>query len=115
MGADFLDKRNRGYAKHIDRKRVALATGDLFTQEPNDQPRRVIANMKRGASLAIGDKLIVEKNGAGLTGCQGNSVVAEVEKVSPAIAAAVSKSSGIATGTVEKVNTISWTAEISIK
>lgn len=115
MGADFLDKRNKGYAKHIDRKRAALATGDLFTQEPNDKPRRVIAKLKRGFSLAKGDKLIIEKNGAGLTGCQGNSVVAEVETASPVIAEAVLKSSGVATGTVEKVNRISGTVEVSIK
>ncbi|HPE48219.1 MAG TPA: hypothetical protein PLR76_07475 [Hyphomonas sp.] len=115
MGAEFLDKRNKGYTKHIDRKRAALATSDLFTQEPNDQPRRVIAKIRRGASLAIGDKLIIEKNGAGLIGCQGNSVVAEIENASPTISDAVSKSSGVATGTVEKVNAISGTAEVSIK
>jgi len=115
MGADFLDKRNKGYAKHIDRKRAALATSDLFTQEPNDKPRRVIAKLRRGVGLVIGDKLIIEKNGAGLIGCQGNSVVAEVENASPAIADAISKSSGVATGTVEKINRISKTVEVSVK
>lgn len=115
MGADFLDKRNKGYAKHIDRKRVALATGDLFTREPNDQPRRIIAKMKRGADLIVGDKLIIEQKGASLTGCRGNSVVAEIENASTVITDAVSQSSGVAIGTIEKVNKVSGTLEVSIK
>ncbi len=115
MGADFLDKRNKGYAKHIDRKRAALATGDLLTQDPNNRPRRVIAKVRKGAGLAKGDQLIIEDTNGKLTGSQGNSVVAEVEKASPAISAAIAKSSGIAKGTIEKVNAISGTVEVSIQ
>lgn len=114
MGAEFLKKRNQGFEKHIDRKRAWLARGDLLTQTPNDKPRRVIAKMKRGSGLAKGDKLIIEKRGDILTGCRGNSVVAEVENASPVISEAVSASSGIAMGTVEKVNAISKTVEVSI-
>lgn len=114
MGSEFLKKRNKGFEKHIDRKRARLATGDLLTQTPNNRPRRVIAKMTCGSGLARGDKLIIEKRGNILTGCRGNSIVVEVEKASPVISKAVSASSGIATGIVEKVNVISKTVEVSI-
>ena len=114
MGADFLEKRNHAYEKHIDRKRVQLATVDLLTQTPNEKPRCVVVKLKPGCDLAKGDKLIIEKRGDMLTGSRGNSVVAEVMKATPVISEAVSASSGVATGTVEKVNPISGTAELSI-
>lgn len=114
MGAEFLKKRNHGYEKHIDRKRARLAAGDLLTRTPTDMPRRVLVKVRRGVGLAAGEKLLMELRGHALAGCRGNSIVADAENVSTAISEAVISASGVATGTVEKVNAFSGTAEVSI-
>lgn len=115
MGADFISKRNKSYKKHIDRKRVALATSDLLTQTPNNKPRRVSAKLKQGVNLSIGDEMIIQKYDQVWVCRCGNKIVAEIKKLPSTIASAISESCGIAVGVVEKIREMSDEVEVSVR
>jgi hypothetical protein len=74
MGAEELKKRRPSHDKYIDRQRVALATPDLFTRMPEDQPRSFIAVMENGIAPAVGRDHILQADKGKLMGCIGNSV-----------------------------------------
>lgn len=116
MGSEELKKRRKSHDKYIDKKRVELATPDLFTQTPRDQPRCALAHIFNGARVSEGDRLVIEVAQNKLLGKLGNSVVATFDQPPADILAAIKGSStGLAAGTIIKVNALSKTVEVSIR
>lgn len=114
MGADFVEKAAPTFKKSWDRARVALATADLFTREPNCAARTAVAELVGGAKLSVGDHLIVEADGSGLIALRGNTQVARFTNPSVELIKAVRDSCGVAKGTVEQVHDLAGIAEISL-
>ncbi|TIV29812.1 MAG: hypothetical protein E5V90_10865 [Mesorhizobium sp.] len=114
MGAEFLDKTKKTILRHIDTKRAALATSDFFTKVPTDQPRCAIATISGDAALKDGDSLIVESRNGAVNALLGNTIVARFDSPSNDLVAAIVKSGGVATGTVERVHRISKKVEVSL-
>src|SRR5262245_22405348 len=115
MGAEELKKRRPAHNKYIDRQRVALATPDLFTRMPEDQPRSFIAVMENGIAPVFGSEHILHADKGRLLGCVGNSVHFSAASAPPDILQAVSGGAGTAVGEIIRVNRISRTVEVKIK
>ena len=113
MGADFLKRTRKTHSKSIDAGKVRLATPDLFTQTPKDQPRCAIAILT-GEAVSTGEKLIIESEGKELVASKGNTVVARVKNPPADVITAISQSGGIAKGEIQKINAISKTVDISL-
>jgi hypothetical protein len=114
MGADFIEKAAPSFKKSWDRERVALATANLFTNQPTSLIRTVPADIVGGASLKAGELLVVEADGGGLAARRGNVIVARIDACRPELMAAVEASCGIAKGFVEQVHDLAGTVEISL-
>lgn len=115
MGAEELKKRRPSHDKYIDRQRVALATPDLFTRVPEDQPRSFIAVMEKGSKPAVGTDHILQADKGKLTGCTGNSVHFSTMNAPPDSLQAIKLGAGIAVGEIIRINPISGTVEVKIK
>jgi hypothetical protein len=115
MGAEELKKRRPSHDKYIDRQRVALATPDLFTQTPEDQPRSCIASVAVGATVEIGESFVIEPSEMGMLGRCGNSVVLHFGQPPCDILKAVRSGAGVATGEIRRINKLSRTVEVTIR
>lgn len=114
MGADFIEKATPAFKKSWDRARVALATADLFTREPNCAARTAAAEIIGNARLQVGDHVTVELQGDELIALRGNAEVARISKPSAELLKAVEHSCRVAKGTVEQVHNLAGVAEISL-
>jgi hypothetical protein len=114
MGADFIEKATPSFKKAWDRARVALATADLFTREPNCASRTATAEIIGCSKLHVGDRLTVERDELGLVALRGTAEVARFAKPSEELIKAVDSSCGIAKGVVEQVHDLAGVAEISL-
>jgi hypothetical protein len=54
MGADFLERTKKTIRRSWDRERVALATSDLLTHQPNCAGRSVVGEIINDAKLSAG-------------------------------------------------------------
>jgi hypothetical protein len=114
MGSEFLSKTKRTITKHIDAKRVALATPELFTIRPTDQPRCSIASIDPGVTVNVGEILIAESGNGSVKLRRGNSIVASLDNPTNNIKADIERTGGAANAVVQRVHTLSMKAEISL-
>lgn len=114
MGSEILKIISKSYKKGIDKSRARLATADLFTQAPVNQPRSAVACITDKSSLKSGEKVIIEPRGKELVASRGNSVVALFKNPPADIMTAITQSGGIAKGEIQKINNLSKTADITI-
>jgi hypothetical protein len=114
MGADFPEKAAATFKKSWDKARVALATADLFTQQPSCAARTAAAEIVDGTKLHVGDRLTVELEEGGLVARRGLTEVAHFTSPPAPLLEAMKSSCGIATGTVEQVHDLAGVAEISL-
>ena len=114
MGDDFLSRTKPAITKHIDGKRVALATPDLFTLNPADQPRRSVASIDSNTAICSGERVILEAQGRSILLLKGNAVVGRFDNPAPEILKAISNSGGAAGGIVHRVLKLSRKAEVSL-
>jgi len=114
MGADFIRKAAKSFQKSWDRRRVELATSDLFTRQPSCAARTAEADIVNNARLQSGEAVTVQAADNGLIAMRGLSVVARFHNPSTDLVAAVRSSCGVAKGTVEQVYSLSGVAEISV-
>jgi hypothetical protein len=115
MGSEELKKRRQSHDKYIDRQRVTLATPDLFTRTPQDQPRSCVATLTPGASVEIGESFIIEPAEDGMLGRRSNSVVLTFSQPPADILNAVRSSARIAIGEILCINKLSRTVDVMIK
>ena len=114
MGADFLERTRKTIKRSWDHQRVALATSDLFTRQPDAATRSVVGEIIGDAKLAPGDKLTVEKDAGGLVARRGLIDVVRISDATTDVVRAVEESCGVGVGTVEQVHDIARVAEITI-
>lgn len=59
MGLDFISKTKKSFRKGLDQSLVNLGTPDLFTREPNCQPRTYAGTVRTGTKLDLGEEVVV--------------------------------------------------------
>lgn len=114
MGIEFLTRTRTTIRKHIDRKRVQLATPDLFTEQPTNQPRCAMISLQQGAAVKEGDRLIIELHKTSITARRDNSVVGVYENPNSEVLTNLANSGGTAGGIVRRVLKLSGKAEVSL-
>ncbi len=114
MGAEFIRKAAKGFQKSWDRRRVELATPDLFTRPASCAARTAEADIVGDARLRLGDAVTVQASENGLIAMRGLNVVARFHTPSADLVAAVRSACGVAKGIVEQIHPLSGVAEISV-
>ncbi len=114
MGSEFLNRTRPTIVKHLDAKRAELARETLFTLQPKNQPRSSIASIDANASVAGGERLIVECRNGQLKLYRGNAVVGTLDNPAPDIVSAIERTGGAANGIIERVHVLSKKADVSI-
>lgn len=114
MGADFLERARKTIKRSWDRQRVALATSDLLTRQPERGGRACVGEIIGNARLTPGEKLTVEKDGLALVARRGLREVIRIKQPPADLAKGVEASCGIAVGTVDQVHDDAGVVEISI-
>jgi hypothetical protein len=114
MGADFLERVRRTIKRSWDRQRVALATSDLLTRQPDCVGRSVVGEIIGDARLARGERLTVEKDERGLVARRGVTDVIRIEGAPPGVIRGIEESCGVGVGMVNQVHDQAGVAEISI-
>lgn len=114
MGADFLERARKTIKRSWDRHRVALATSDLLTRQPECAERSIVGDIIGDAQLAPGDRLNVERDDYGLVGRRGITDVLRITSAPAEILRGIDESCEIGVGIVEQVHEVAGVAEISI-
>ncbi|MEY2395085.1 MAG: two-component system, response regulator / RNA-binding antiterminator [Acidobacteriaceae bacterium] len=114
MGSDFLERTKKTIKRSWDRQRVALATSDLLTRQPNCAGRSVAAEVVGNAKLSTGEKLTVESDAGGLVIRRGLDEVARTTDAPADVVQGIKDSCGIAVGTVDQVHERAHVVEITI-
>src|SRR5712691_9305577 len=104
MGADFLERVKKTIKRSWDRERVALATSDLLTRQPDCAGRSVVGEIIGNAKLSPGEKLTVEKDAEGLIVRRGLTGVVRITQAPADVIRGIEESCGIGVGTVEQVH-----------
>ena len=114
MGSEFLSKAKRPIEKHIDSKRMKLATPDLFTVKPTEMPRRYVVTLTSDAKVSDGEALIVGPKDGKLNMYRGNKVVGSFDNPGDGAISEIERSGGVANGRVERVHKLANKAEVSL-
>jgi hypothetical protein len=114
MGADFLERTKKSFKRSWDRERVALATSDLLTQQPDCAVRSVVGEIIGNAQLSPGERLTVEKDGTGLVARRGLIDVVRISQAPPDVVRGINQSCGVAVGTVDQVHDPARVVEITV-
>ena len=114
MGIDFIRKAAKSFRKGLDRRRIELATPNLFTQKPSVAPRAYAAQLRNEATVGVGEKLGVRLDGQNVLATRGLERVAVFKSPSADLKNALSASFGEASGTVQTVHSVSRIAEITV-
>ena len=113
MGSDFQEKTKKTIVKHLDAKRIELATRDLLTTMPTDQPRSFLASIEGRCDVSGGTKMMAEADGTSILLRQGSSYVARLDNPPADLVAKVANAGG-AGATVEHVHALSKKLEVSL-
>lgn len=114
MGIDFVRRAARSFHKGLDRRRIELATPNLFSQQPTAAPRSYAANLGTGKSLAEGEKLGVRLDGERVIAMRGLDPVATFDRPPAELVKALAASHGEACGVVKQVHGMAQMAEIDV-
>ena len=114
MGADFLERVKKTIKRSWDRERVALATSDLLTRQPECAGRSVVGEIVGGADLTPGEKLTVEKDARGLVARRGLTDVVRFPRAPPDVVRGIEESCGAGVGTVDQVHGPAGVVEMTI-
>ena len=114
MGADFLERVKKTIKRSWDRERVALATSDLLTRQPDCAGRSVIGEIIGDARFIAGEKLTVERDAQGLVVRRGLTSVIRIPQASPEVVRGIEESCGVGVGTVEQVHDAARVVELTI-
>jgi hypothetical protein len=114
MGVEFLKKVKKTIVKHIDVGRVKLATPDLLTRHPKQQPRTVVATVAKGSKLDKGDQLRAELSNGKLNLCRGNSILGPFDNPPADILAKIGETGGAALAKVKQIHALSGKVEVEL-
>jgi hypothetical protein len=114
MGADFLERTKKAIRRSWDRERVALATSDLLTRQPECAGRSVVGEIIDNTPLVPGERLTVEKDGCDLVARRGLTKVLRISNAPSDVVRGVEESCGVGVGTIDQVHGDAGVAEITI-
>lgn len=114
MGIDFIRKAAKSFRKGLDRRRIELATPNLFTQQPTSAPRAYAAQLRSDKALSVGEKVGVRLDGQNVLALRGLDLVAVFKSPGDDLKSALSASFGEACGTVQAVHSVARIAEITV-
>ena len=114
MGSDFLERAKKTVRRSWDRERVALATSDLLTRQPDCAGRSAVGEIIGDAKLSPGEKLTVEKDAHGLIARRGLTEVVRFPNAPADIVRGIEESCGVGVGTVDQVHDPAGVVEITI-
>ena len=115
MGVEFLKKVKKTIVKSIDNGRVRLATPHLFTQQPDQKPRTLVATLRNGSLVASGDQLVAELSGGTLNLCRGATILGPIENPTSETISKISQTGGVALATVARVHALSGKVDVELK
>ena len=114
MGVDFLERTKKTIKRSWDRERVALATSDLLTRQPNCAGRSVVGEIIEGATVSPGEKLTVERGADCLIARRGLTEVIRITQPPPDVMRGIEESCGVGVRTVDQVHNTAGVVEITI-
>lgn len=114
MGVNIKEAAQKTFNKHIDAAVVAVSNGDLFDQDPESCPRRFLADSVSGIPLQLGDVINLELVGDVLIGTKGTLKVLQTEHAPPEVIEHIHARSGIASGRVANLNSLSGLVEVDL-
>ena len=114
MGVDFIRRAAKSFHKGLDQSRIDLGTPDLFTRQPNCEPRAYAAAIRTNRHLSPGEDLSVRFHNGKIVAQRGMDIVAEFDAPPAELVEALKESYGEACGTVQEVYEIADTAEITV-
>jgi len=114
MGADFIERTRKSFKRSWDRQRVALATSDLLTRQPDCAARSVVGEIIGNARLSPGERLTVERDAHGLIARRGLTDVVRIAEDTAEVVLGIEKSSGVGVGTVDQVHELAGVVEITV-
>ena len=114
MGVDIQKKAQKSFQKRIDTALKEISSGQLFNSEPEECPRRFLADPAVGSSPSEGDQIDLEIQGNTLIGVRGTELVLRTENPPADIVAHVRAQGGVAEGKIVAVNDLSGMLEIDL-
>ncbi len=114
MGSDFLERAKKTFRRSWDRERVALATSNLFTRQPECERRSIIGEIVNGAEVSAGEKLTIEKYRDYLVARRGLAEVVRITQPPNDVLIGIEQSCGVGVGTIDHVHRASATVEITV-
>lgn len=115
MGVDFISTKIRSFKKGWDRAAVALATPDLFRQQPSGEARQIQGDLAVGATVTAGEALTVRLTENGVIAYRHDVVVAEFVSPPGEVVQALRDGCGIALAKVEGIDALGGTVRVSLK
>ena len=114
MGLDFVRKAAPNFHKGIDRSRVALATPALFTRYPGCTPRAYSARVFQDAEPFVGESVGICLRDGEVLVMRGLNAIAVLRQPPTSLLEALTSSFGVGSGTIQEIQTLSKTAEVTI-
>lgn len=103
MGIDFIRQRAKPFTRSWDQSRIELCERDLFTIDPQEAPRTIVARTTK--RLESGSRIRVCSAGPELNGYDGVDLVAEFVTPPSDLVESVARVGGHAVGIVVAVLT----------
>lgn len=114
MGTEFLSNTRKSASKYLDRRRAELCAPDLFRADPETVKRQYLAKSVGRTDLRAGDKVQIEREGAGIVVRQAGRVIGRTENPAPGLKRTVDSAGGFFPGSVSSVHAISATFEFCV-
>ncbi len=114
MGADYIRRRARTFKKAWDVGALRIVESNLFTRDAGASIPSAVTRLVPGASVDVGDRLIVRLAADRLSVYDGQRLVAECVEPAAAVVAHVERGGRIAEGNVLTVVPDSGFAELSL-
>jgi hypothetical protein len=114
MGLDFLRRTAPSFTRALDRQMVELRTPTLFASDIRCMARTAAADVRSGATIAQGERLIIRLQGDKLVAQRENFVVAEFCNPPREYISRVQNSGGVELGEVKSVHQISGVVEVEL-
>jgi len=116
MGLDYIrSQTGKPWRKRWNGGLDRLKAPSLFDVNMSEAARTATAQLSAGCRVKMGDTLIVQSGGDGLTVSDGLRAIGRIVNPSPELTTAVREGGGYAEGVLQRIGLFGDTAEISIK
>ena len=112
MGVDFIRRTARSFHKGLDRRRIELASPNLFVHSIRAKPRTYSAQMCSGQRIEAGEKLGVRLEGQLVVAMRGLDPVATISSPTGELLEALADGHREASCVVQEVHEMARVVEI---